>query len=107
MPNKNDPTDEKIDAKLGMFIEHLNDQFDRVLEAGEGQSDKLQKKLQLISDRLERVEKDSTWIRFEVSSIQKDANMLKLRSDKHEDTREQNAKEVKTLQNRLTKLETA
>lgn len=103
---KPEDTEDLIDRKLGMLIEHMNSQFERVLESVEsatkpvGQIGPMNEKLQTISDRLEVIEYDSKLTRLSVDSIKHDTKMLKLRSDRNEDTQRQQAARIDKLESK-------
>ncbi len=61
---KPDEIDEKIDRKIGVFIEHMNDQFERVIE-GLGPAVDAAKALPRINQRLETIENDIAVIKLD------------------------------------------
>jgi hypothetical protein len=94
---------EEFERKLGVLVEHMNDQFERVLEAVDSKTaaiPEIQKKLEKldhISDDVEMIKADVKMQSLKVDSVQHNVKMLKLRSDK----------EQERLENRVTKLEAA
>lgn len=104
MKTNKDTVDQKIDHKLGMLIEHIDERFQRILEAGQNQSESLQQKLQSISDRVERIEFDTARTKLSIITINHDVRMLKLRSDKKQNG-DKVSKSLKDIEQRITKLE--
>lgn len=84
-------------AQFGTFIEHMNDQFARVLEAVEFSTSKIP----TMAERLERVEHDLTMVRLNTGSTGHDLETIKIRTEKLEDLAEQ----AKDHELRITKLE--
>lgn len=99
-------TQDYLDRKLGVLVEHMNDQFQRVLESMESRLQPLDKigpmeeKIQTINDRLEVVEYDAKITRKTVESMKNDIHASKVRSDMHEDTLIQHSKRLEELESK-------
>lgn len=100
-PQKTDNIDEKISNQLSVFIEHMNDQFERVLEAVDSKTEPIAK----MSDSLEVIEAETKMNSLKIESIKHDTKMLKLRSDNDQKTKQQVLDELTLLRNRVKKLE--
>lgn len=73
--------DNILDRKMGFFIEQMNDQFAKVLEAVDHSTGKIP----AMSERLEKVEHDMTAIRLAMIGIPGDLKLLKIRTEKLDD----------------------
>ena len=96
----------EVDNKLGLFIEHMNGQFERVLEAVESSTSKIPK----ISEQIEKLEHDITWVRLHTSGLNGDLKLVKIRTEKIQDNLNAIDAELKTFKNheeRITTLEAA
>lgn len=94
----------ELDQKLGVFIEHMNDQFERVIEAVQSSTDSMAKNQESIRQKLDRVADDIVMTKADVKlqnlrvdSLQRNVKILRLRSDE----------EQEKLDARISKLETA
>lgn len=104
---------DEFERKLGVFVEQMNDQFERVLEAVDSKSSpiaesqaKIEKKLGKLSDDVEMIKADTKMQNVKIDSIQHDVKMLKLRSDTENERLDDLDKDVKSLDARVAKLET-
>ncbi len=110
MTGKKDAVDEKIDAQLDVFIEHTNDQFDRVIEAIQGQTETLQadvKKIPVMSERLEKLENTMASVRLDTMTTSSTVSLLKARSNRSIEEYESLKHDVISVNERITKLEAA
>ncbi len=72
-------------AQFGTFIEHMNDQFERVLEAVTSSTEKIPR----ISERLENVESDINHLKITTFNLPRDLKLIKNRTEKIEDIKDQ------------------
>jgi archaellum component FlaC len=78
-------------SQFGVFVEHLNEQFDRVIEAVESQTSKIPK----MAERVERLEDEMNWVRLQTSGLHGDLELLKSRTEKIQNSLESIQKELK------------
>ena len=74
-----DDLEDVIDRRIGVFIEHMNDQFERVIEAVQTGTQKIPK----IDKRLEVVEHDTNQIKLFMRAAMGDHKLIKVRTEKH------------------------
>lgn len=98
---------EHVDDQLAKVVEHMDDQLAKVVESVKILHEISMQKMQHMSDKLEKVEADSTWTKLSLRTVQHDVKMLKLRSDKAADEYAGMKSEIKSHGKRITKLETA
>lgn len=94
-----DDFEDVIDRKLGVLVENMNDQFQRVLEAVESHTSKIPK----MSERIEKLESDMSSVRLDTMVTRDSMNIIKIRTEKLDDI----VDELKDRSARLTRLEAA
>lgn len=99
---------------MGVFVEHMNDQFERVLEAVESRTGailteqkEMRQKLDKVSDYTEMTKADVKFLQMTTTSMSGDVKMLKLRSDQAKDKENTTDQEIILLKQRLDTLEAA
>ena len=97
--------DEKIDRKLGVLVEHMNDQFERVLEAVESTQESLKEEIQRGNERLEKIEHQNNRSAIDIQSMKHKIDTLKIRSDRQTREQEDTDRSIKSLDKRVARLE--
>ncbi len=70
-----------IDRKIGVVIEHMNDQFERVLEAVQSMTETI-KPLPKMGERIEKIEREVKLIGLTAYSSVHNIEVIKVRSEK-------------------------
>lgn len=94
MSKQNDSVEKLVDRKLGTYIEHMNDQFERILEAVQSGTQKIPK----ISERLETVEYDVGQVKLLVRVAVDDRKLIKARTEKHAEKLEDHEKRITLIE---------
>lgn len=103
--SKKSETNEETDHKLGVLIEHMNDQFARVLEAVDSSQETLKDEILRGNERLEKIESQSTGLSIDIMSIKSKVDTLKIRSDRRTREHEDTERAIKSLYKRVENLE--
>ena len=73
----NKKVDARIDAKMGIFIEHINDQFERVIEVINQKTrliPEINRQLNTLAERITHVSVDVTLLKKEVATLRVEVN---------------------------------
>ena len=70
-----------IDRKIGVVIKHMNDQFERVLEAVQSMTETI-KPLPKMGERIEKIEREVKLIGLTARSSVHNIEVIKVRSEK-------------------------
>lgn len=104
--NDDQHTESIVDRKIGVIIEHMNDQFERVIEAVQSVRDTT-KVIPKMSERIESVEYEVRIVRLAASSASDGTKLLKIRSEKILEELEDINRQLSIHDSRISKLEAA